>query len=193
MICRFRYPILQDMPRRWLRNLLLLSHQLRMARRRSSLCGLLYLSITGRICLRYRHCHKLRGLNNPQRSVLLKRVSLLIEIQKWIRYPKQWRPGFPDPAGCGREQNSGGHPQPDHRPERSSGDAAAPAAPNAHLHRRQRRLPPLPDQTDVWHAGITAYGSPAPDSPIEANPFLRTLYSLREMAVATLWHLHIRY
>ena len=41
--------------------------------------------------------------------------------------------------------------------------------------------------------GITAYGSPAPDSPIEANPFLRTLYSLREMAVATLWHLHIRY
>jgi uncharacterized SAM-binding protein YcdF (DUF218 family) len=41
--------------------------------------------------------------------------------------------------------------------------------------------------------GITAYASPAPDSPIEANPFLRTLYSLREMVDTTLWHLHIRY
>lgn len=37
--------------------------------------------------------------------------------------------------------------------------------------------------------GITAYGSPAPDSPIENNPTLRMLYSVREMAVTTLWHL----
>ena len=37
--------------------------------------------------------------------------------------------------------------------------------------------------------GITAYTSPAPDSPIEDDSTLRTLYSLREMAVTTLWHL----
>ncbi len=37
--------------------------------------------------------------------------------------------------------------------------------------------------------GITAYGSPAPDSPIEDDPTSRTLYSLREMVVTTLWHL----
>jgi len=40
--------------------------------------------------------------------------------------------------------------------------------------------------------GITAYASPAPDSPIEDDPTLRTLYSLREMVVATLWHLGLR-
>ncbi len=40
--------------------------------------------------------------------------------------------------------------------------------------------------------GITAYASPAPDSPIEDDPTLRTLYSLREMAVTTLWHLGLR-
>jgi uncharacterized SAM-binding protein YcdF (DUF218 family) len=40
--------------------------------------------------------------------------------------------------------------------------------------------------------GITAYGSPAPDSPIEDNPTLRTLYSLREMVVTTLWHLGLK-
>ena len=34
--------------------------------------------------------------------------------------------------------------------------------------------------------GITAYASPAPDSPIEDDPTLRTLYSLREMVVTTL-------
>jgi uncharacterized SAM-binding protein YcdF (DUF218 family) len=37
--------------------------------------------------------------------------------------------------------------------------------------------------------GITAYGSPAPDSPIEDDPTSRTLYTLREMVVTTLWHL----
>ncbi|MFZ0961454.1 MAG: YdcF family protein [Terriglobia bacterium] len=40
--------------------------------------------------------------------------------------------------------------------------------------------------------GITAFPSPAPDSPIEDDPTLRTLYSLREMAVTTLWHLGLR-
>jgi len=38
-------------------------------------------------------------------------------------------------------------------------------------------------------AGITAYGSPAPASPIEAQPFDRTIYSLREMVSCTLWTL----
>lgn len=37
--------------------------------------------------------------------------------------------------------------------------------------------------------GFTAYGSPAPDSPIEADPFARTLYTLREMLSSTLWYL----
>ena len=41
--------------------------------------------------------------------------------------------------------------------------------------------------------GITAYASPAPASPIEADSFLCTLYSLREMVDSTLWHLRIRY
>jgi uncharacterized SAM-binding protein YcdF (DUF218 family) len=40
--------------------------------------------------------------------------------------------------------------------------------------------------------GITAYTSPAPDSPIEDDPTLRTLYSLRELVVTTLWHLSVR-
>ncbi len=37
--------------------------------------------------------------------------------------------------------------------------------------------------------GITAYTSPAPDSPIEAEPFPRALYSLRELLIINLWHL----
>ena len=41
--------------------------------------------------------------------------------------------------------------------------------------------------------GITAYTSPAPDSPIEADSFLRTLHSLREMVNTTLWYVGIRY
>jgi uncharacterized SAM-binding protein YcdF (DUF218 family) len=40
--------------------------------------------------------------------------------------------------------------------------------------------------------GITAYGSPVPNSSIEDDPYLRTLYSLREMLNLTLWQLHIR-
>jgi uncharacterized SAM-binding protein YcdF (DUF218 family) len=40
--------------------------------------------------------------------------------------------------------------------------------------------------------GITAYASPAPDSPIEDDPTLRTLYTLREMVVTTLWHLGLK-
>jgi uncharacterized SAM-binding protein YcdF (DUF218 family) len=37
--------------------------------------------------------------------------------------------------------------------------------------------------------GITAYTSPAPKSPIEAEPFARALYSLRELLIINLWHL----
>lgn len=37
--------------------------------------------------------------------------------------------------------------------------------------------------------GITAYTSPAPASPIEAEPFARALYSLRELLIVNLWHL----
>lgn len=40
--------------------------------------------------------------------------------------------------------------------------------------------------------GITAYASPAPDSPIEAEPSERTLHSLRELAITTLWYVGIR-
>jgi uncharacterized SAM-binding protein YcdF (DUF218 family) len=40
--------------------------------------------------------------------------------------------------------------------------------------------------------GITAYASPAPDSPIEEDPTLRTLYTLREIVVTTLWHLGLK-
>jgi uncharacterized SAM-binding protein YcdF (DUF218 family) len=41
--------------------------------------------------------------------------------------------------------------------------------------------------------GITAYASPAPDSPIEADSYLRNLHSLREMVNTTLWYVGIRY
>ena len=45
----------------------------------------------------------------------------------------------------------------------------------------------------MFHAlGITAYASPAPDSPIEDDATLRTLYSLREMVDTTAWHLGLR-
>jgi len=37
--------------------------------------------------------------------------------------------------------------------------------------------------------GITAYTSPAPASPIEAEPYARALYSLRELLIINLWHL----
>jgi len=40
--------------------------------------------------------------------------------------------------------------------------------------------------------GITAYASPVPNSPIEADSYLRTLYSLREMVVTSLWYVGIR-
>jgi uncharacterized SAM-binding protein YcdF (DUF218 family) len=40
--------------------------------------------------------------------------------------------------------------------------------------------------------GITALGSPAPDSPIEDDATLRTLYTLREMVVTTLWHFGLK-
>jgi uncharacterized SAM-binding protein YcdF (DUF218 family) len=40
--------------------------------------------------------------------------------------------------------------------------------------------------------GITAYGSPAPDSPIEADSFMRTMHSLREALLCTLWYLGFR-
>lgn len=45
----------------------------------------------------------------------------------------------------------------------------------------------------MLHAlGITAFASPAPDSPIEADPFQRTVHSLRETLIVTLWYLGIR-
>ena len=40
--------------------------------------------------------------------------------------------------------------------------------------------------------GMKAYASPAPDSPIEEEPFARAMYSLREMVIVTLWHLGLR-
>jgi hypothetical protein len=40
--------------------------------------------------------------------------------------------------------------------------------------------------------GITTYGSPAPASPIEADPSQRALHSLREMVITTLWYLGLR-
>jgi uncharacterized SAM-binding protein YcdF (DUF218 family) len=40
--------------------------------------------------------------------------------------------------------------------------------------------------------GIAAFGSPVPDSPIEADPVRRPLHSLREAFVSTLWCLGIR-
>jgi uncharacterized SAM-binding protein YcdF (DUF218 family) len=36
--------------------------------------------------------------------------------------------------------------------------------------------------------GITAYGSPAPDSPIEATAFDRVFYSWREALLTSLWY-----
>lgn len=39
---------------------------------------------------------------------------------------------------------------------------------------------------------ITAYTSPAPDSPIENDPSLRKLYTLREVGLTTLWKLGIK-
>ncbi len=41
-------------------------------------------------------------------------------------------------------------------------------------------------------SGITAYGSPAPQSPIEADPFQRALHSFREMLISTLWYVGYR-
>lgn len=40
--------------------------------------------------------------------------------------------------------------------------------------------------------GIAAYGSPAPDSPIENDPTMRTFYTLREMLLTTLWHVGLK-
>ena len=40
--------------------------------------------------------------------------------------------------------------------------------------------------------GVSAYTSPAPNSPIEADSSLRTLYSLREMVVTSLWYVGFR-
>jgi uncharacterized SAM-binding protein YcdF (DUF218 family) len=42
------------------------------------------------------------------------------------------------------------------------------------------------------HFGITAYTSPAPASPIEADPSLRTMHSLREALIVSLWYVYIR-
>ena len=40
--------------------------------------------------------------------------------------------------------------------------------------------------------GIEAYASADPDSPIEADSYQRTLYSLREMALTSLWYCGVR-
>jgi len=40
--------------------------------------------------------------------------------------------------------------------------------------------------------GLTAYASPAPDSPIEADPFTRTLHSWREAFISSLWYVGFR-
>jgi uncharacterized SAM-binding protein YcdF (DUF218 family) len=40
--------------------------------------------------------------------------------------------------------------------------------------------------------GVTAYASPAPNSPIEADSYLRTLHSLREMVVTSIWYVGFR-
>ena len=67
---------------------------------------------------------------------------------------------------------------------------------------QQRRLHTCIAVSDAFHLyriklmfralGITAYTSPAPDSPIEADSYLRTLYSLREVALTSLWYVGIR-
>jgi uncharacterized SAM-binding protein YcdF (DUF218 family) len=41
-------------------------------------------------------------------------------------------------------------------------------------------------------AGVTPYGSPAPGSPIEADPFQRTIHALREMIICTAWFMGYR-
>jgi hypothetical protein len=40
--------------------------------------------------------------------------------------------------------------------------------------------------------GLTVFASPAPTSPIEADPVKRTLHSLREAAISTVWYLGVR-
>ncbi|MFB3921195.1 MAG: YdcF family protein [Terriglobia bacterium] len=40
--------------------------------------------------------------------------------------------------------------------------------------------------------GMAAYASPAPASPIENDPVKRTVHSMRETFVSTLWHLGFR-
>ena len=40
--------------------------------------------------------------------------------------------------------------------------------------------------------GLTAFTSPAPESPIESDPWDRTLHSLREVLSTTSWYLHIQ-
>ncbi len=40
--------------------------------------------------------------------------------------------------------------------------------------------------------GVVAYGSPAPDSPIEADQFQMVLHSLREAFISTLWYMGFR-
>jgi uncharacterized SAM-binding protein YcdF (DUF218 family) len=40
--------------------------------------------------------------------------------------------------------------------------------------------------------GITVFASPAPASPIEADPVLRSIHSLREALICGLWYLGIR-
>ena len=67
---------------------------------------------------------------------------------------------------------------------------------------QQRRLSTCIVVSDGFHLyriklmfrslGITAYASPAADSPIEEDSTLRTLYSLREMALTTLWRLGVK-
>jgi uncharacterized SAM-binding protein YcdF (DUF218 family) len=40
--------------------------------------------------------------------------------------------------------------------------------------------------------GITAYGSPAANSPISEDPIQLTLHTLRETAICSLWYLRVR-
>jgi uncharacterized SAM-binding protein YcdF (DUF218 family) len=40
--------------------------------------------------------------------------------------------------------------------------------------------------------GVTAYASPDPSSPIEADSYLRTLHSLREMVLTSMWYVGSR-
>jgi uncharacterized SAM-binding protein YcdF (DUF218 family) len=40
--------------------------------------------------------------------------------------------------------------------------------------------------------GIAVFASPAPASPIEADPVLRSVHSLREAVICSLWHVGIR-